>query len=357
MGLVRFLLACAVILVHCKAGMCMTGGSVSVQTFFMISGFYMALVLNEKYLQGESSYWRFLASRFLRIFPAYWVILVLTIGARAVTPGGDWRLYHDALTPWTSLVLGFTNVFLFGQDVVFFLGFEPERGTLHWVSSLAAADFQAQRFMLVPQAWSLALELVFYTLAPFLVRKPTRIVFLILLSLGLRLVLVFGLQLRVDPWEYRFFPNELALFLTGSLGYHAYRQMKHGGHRTRTLGTVAWIVMVVSILGFDRVEFPGKTILYFVLIAVCIPAAFLRTKALKVDRFIGELSYPIYISHILVISVLRRAGFDSLAMILFVTVLVSLALMLLLEQPIDRVRQRLASRQPAMGGAARGEAA
>ena len=45
-------------------------GYVSVQVFYIISGFYMALILNTKYV-GPGSYRVFIANRLLRIFPAY----------------------------------------------------------------------------------------------------------------------------------------------------------------------------------------------------------------------------------------------------------------------------------------------
>jgi len=49
---------------------------IAVQSFYVISGFYMALVLNEKY--GPGSYWLFVSNRLLRLWPAYFVVLVLS---------------------------------------------------------------------------------------------------------------------------------------------------------------------------------------------------------------------------------------------------------------------------------------
>lgn len=51
MGLIRILLAISVIIAHSESifGLDMVGGVIAVQSFFMISGFYMALVLTEKY--------------------------------------------------------------------------------------------------------------------------------------------------------------------------------------------------------------------------------------------------------------------------------------------------------------------
>ena len=54
------------------------GGVVAVQAFYIISGFYMALILNTKYV-GAGAYRVFIGNRFLRIYPVYWVVLILTV--------------------------------------------------------------------------------------------------------------------------------------------------------------------------------------------------------------------------------------------------------------------------------------
>ncbi len=53
MGVMRFLLALSVLILHTApdSAFPMVGGRVAVETFFMISGFYMALILNEKYAE------------------------------------------------------------------------------------------------------------------------------------------------------------------------------------------------------------------------------------------------------------------------------------------------------------------
>ena len=51
MGILRTILALAVVVYHSYKlfGLRMCGGQVAVESFYMISGFYMALILNEKY--------------------------------------------------------------------------------------------------------------------------------------------------------------------------------------------------------------------------------------------------------------------------------------------------------------------
>jgi len=89
-GLLRLLLAVAVVFVH--SGMnsvwTLTGATVAVETFFIISGFYMALVYNEKYAKTKMPYWSFFSSRILKIYPMYYLVLVASfvlLGYQAAT--------------------------------------------------------------------------------------------------------------------------------------------------------------------------------------------------------------------------------------------------------------------------------
>ena len=54
MGLIRFLLAIAVIIVHSTPILGNNlGADIAVLSFFIISGFYMAMILNEKYYKSS----------------------------------------------------------------------------------------------------------------------------------------------------------------------------------------------------------------------------------------------------------------------------------------------------------------
>jgi len=80
MGIIRLILALTVVAAHSTAifGSTLVGGKIAVQSFYIISGFYMSLILNEKYVGKFNSYFLFLSNRFLRLFPIFWVVLILT---------------------------------------------------------------------------------------------------------------------------------------------------------------------------------------------------------------------------------------------------------------------------------------
>src|SRR5574337_827021 len=301
MGILRFLLAISVVIAHSSPlfGLTLVGGQIAVQCFYIISGFYMALILNEKYT-GPNSYKVFITNRVLRLFPTYLLVLLLTLSFSAFFVNStvkNWLYYSDKISVSGLFYLAFSNILILGQEASLFT-FLNDSGTLQ-----LTADFQKtisqfpklHTFLFVPQAWTVSLELYFYLLAPFLVRRrPVLIIGLIAGSLLLRLSLIAA-GLYGDPWNYRFFPNELALFLSGVLAYKLYRYEPF----QKTAQKPLFLLVLVSIVFYQFLGVPSW--LLYCTLALSIPSIFTITKGSHMDSFIGELSYPIYISHLFVI--------------------------------------------------------
>lgn len=367
MGIIRLLLAVAVVITHSAPlfGLRLVPGDVAVEAFFMISGFLMALVLNNKYVGGNGSYWLFISQRLIRLFPVYWIVLLLTIAISILsytTVGNPFKLeayLHYSLGIEEAAALAWTNLFIIGQDIIHFLGLAKD-GSFFYTSNFSQTSPQVWSFLFVHQAWSLSIELMFYLLAPFLVRQ--RVVVLVLLSvvsMGIRLWL-YQNGLYQDPWSYRFFPSELLFFLLGALGYHGYTQLK-----SLVLPTLLLRGSLIAIVAFTILyQFIPDTLLrqvvYYVCFAVALPFIFIYTRQLTGrartwDNKIGELSYPVYISHILVLSMctflLRTLHLDSSylpAFAVILTILFSLLLVRFVVEPVERVRQRRATKQEAL---------
>ncbi len=361
MGLIRFLLAVAVIITHTGPayGIRMFGGDVAVQTFFIISGFYMALILNEKY-RGPGSYSIFIRARFLRLFPTYLVILLATLGLGVLLsalnmPGlglTEWAQHGGNMTLGTKAVLVLTNLGLFGQDAMCYMALDPQTGGLYWTGALQSG-IPAWHFMIIPPAWTLSVELSFYLLAPLLVRRRWWVIAIVAAaSFTLRIVLMKQYHLDQDPWSYRFFPTVLYLFLMGVLAYKLYvRQRKVALLKNPCLVLPAWGAVLVLIL-LSR-PYPMSYVFYL-LFAMLTPTLFGFFKSNKFDRFVGELSYPIYVCHGMVITGLAALGivYDQEAqgpawavlVITAVTVALSAAIHVFLERRVDAYRARVFDR-------------
>lgn len=303
MGIIRVLLAIAVVIAHSSAifGISSVGGQIAVEAFYIISGFYMSLILNEKYILKNGSFKLFISNRLLRLFPVYWCILLLTILFALVlglhSKGAYWgslQAYADFLPQlnWSSFfLLGFTNLFIVFQDLLMFLGLDSQ-GHFFFTSNFINTNPQVHTFLLIPQAWTVGLEILFYLIAPFILRKKLGLILtLLLLSLAVRFIL-FRQGLTNDPWSYRFFPKELFYFLLGNLSYRIYKWIELKNIKGSILNCI-WIFMIGLTIFYSKIEIPQQDNLYFLLFFISLPFIFLLTKNNKMDAYIGELSYPI----------------------------------------------------------------
>ncbi len=373
MGLLRLFLAVSVVVGHTSLFLGVNffvAGSIAVEAFFIISGFYMSLILNEKYV-GKKSYRLFITNRLLKLYPIYWVVLLVSIFFSFCIPmfqdiGIEQFSSHFkefGISEWLFAIT--SNLFVFGQDVAMYL--ELNNGNLELTRNFAATEVPFWRFLFVPPAWSLGIELLFYVIAPFVVRKKnTVLVPLIIFSFGTKLFIIHYLGWDNDPWTYRFFPSELGYFLLGTISYNLYKRLdRNRPQNINEIGYIMSIVVIVLTLIYNLIpitEIAGisilpidsnsiKKIIYMSVLVISIPFVFEYTKKNKIDRFLGELSFPIYISHWLVISLYnwfnKEETYDvtyySLHIILL-TVLVSVFLNRFVLNPVEKYRQNRVGR-------------
>ena len=354
MGLIRFLLATSVVSAHAGPilGFTLLDSDVAVKAFYIISGFYMALILNEKYIYSNNSYSLFITNRFLRIYPLYWIVLLLTILYSIMlidSKDSNLSQLNNYATNWddmkteTFIFLLFTNIFLFFQDVVMFLGFNTTSGELFFTSNFQNTNPQLHTFLFVPQAWTIGIELTFYLIAPFVAKKKLKLLFFgIFLCLGVRIMLsLYGF--KNDPWSYRFFPSELVFFLLGVVSYRIYSKVRGVDIKHSYLQAILSFTLAFAIF-YGFLPTSVKQPVFLIILFVSIPFIFLLSKNWKLDSYIGELSYPIYISHLLVLNCMNLWVDDDTGFLKFTAIILfSVLLNELFSKPIDRYRRNRVS--------------
>jgi len=253
----------------------------------------MTLILNEKYIGINNSYKLFISNRFLRIYPIYWVILFFSImrcfailiysNGKYLENFGIYYNYFESMNFGSLFFIILTNLFIFLQDAVMFLGLDTTSGILFFTTNYAKTNPQLWHFLFIPQAWSIGIEISFYLIAPFLVKRKIKIIiFLIILSIILRLVIYFYFGLKIDPWTYRFFPTELLFFLLGVISYHIYKKLQ-----TFEIKNIFNNLILAGIIGFTitysflPVPGPLKSLLYLITFFISLPLIFLYTKNWK----------------------------------------------------------------------------
>lgn len=320
MGTLRTILAIAVVVYHSYKifGLRMCGGQVAVETFYMISGFYMALILNEKYV-GKGSYLKFISSRFFRIFPVYWLVLLAVLSLSFILYFSNNQLLYlaryfsnyNCLSASTIAFFVLENIIVIGQEALYFLKLDelckPEL-TYH----IFSFNHTGYQYLLVPQAWTISLEFMFYLIAPFLVRQQLKWqVLLVVLGIGAKVFFANKYYLSFDPWTYRFFPFELAFFLVGSIAYRVYKKLDPKIISNKA-GFILLILCLIVIFMFDEITLKDdiKNSLFYVFCLASLPFIFMAFKNSPVDKYIGELSFSIYISHHVLVSLFRGYFFS-----------------------------------------------
>ncbi|MFC8302296.1 acyltransferase family protein [Specibacter sp. NPDC057265] len=349
MGFLRVFLAVAVVAGHSGPlfGIPLVSGRTAVQCFFVISGFYMAMVLESKYLKLPDKVWAtFMQSRLARLFPVYLLTAALTMGLLLL--GGNIFVGDDpqrlpeffSLPLATWLPMALSNLIIVTQDWALFAGVDSG-GQLFYTPDFRSVDVPAYKYFLIPQAWTVGLELVFYASAPFIARCCNRTLFALMAgSIGLRIGLGFA-GMSADPWSYRFFPFELSLFIAGMLAFR-YRHSLVGKLPTSVPLVLVFVGLLLLPLGRAVPPAYAVALVVFPLVfALFVPAIFESTKQSAVDRWVGELSYPVYLVHILMISVFASVGLPlggPAAVVLSLTA--GAVVVVLVDRPLEYARQR-----------------
>ncbi|WP_145551032.1 acyltransferase family protein, partial [Yersinia intermedia] len=342
MGIFRLILAIAVVIAHSRMVFYKNDESIfnslisrdntniyilsghAVFVFFIISGFLMSMVINEKYSLMQNGKNKFFINRALRLYPINIAILILMFSFYSYTGVAS---YINYTLPNQSLLLTivsfFSNIFFLGAELITFNHNE------NW-------DY------VNPQIWSLSIELYFYILAPFIVTKSIKLIFtLAFLSLCLRLFL-YHKGFPPVPWRYFFFPSDLVFFLMGVLAHRTCTIKKYFKGIDAILClrylSVACVIFIIFYKGFWPLTRDFDSLsswFFFILVAVSIPLLFTITKNNSVDSFLGHLSYPVYIGHMFVITIVYHFSSEQSDRGL-ITLLITLSMSILLYLMIDK---------------------
>jgi peptidoglycan/LPS O-acetylase OafA/YrhL len=164
----------------------------------------------------------------------------------------------------------------------------------------------------IPQAWSLAIELAFYAVAPFIVVLGTRAVIAVLIPAAIIKATIVFLGLHGTVWGRMFMPAEMTYFMLGMLAYAFYRRKVAGMPNLRAVYilpvvialVVAYEHIFIALYQNDSVRLEAFVDpMFFGIFVFLIPPLFHATRNAAWDNWIGELSYPIYITHLLALNI------------------------------------------------------
>lgn len=357
MGLLRFLLALAVAGGH-AAGFFgfswawILPGAYAVQIFYIISGFLMAMILNEKYADTPQGNWLFYTNRIAKIFVPYLAILAATVAvcllSKVFTGNAllleNWFSQAISMTFSTWAFALLTNIFIVGQEWGFMLTYRD--GALFYSLQAFSEPSLGSQFAVITPAWTLSIELLFYIVAPFIVRRHILLIAALAFASYYCRFKAYHLGYYSEATNYRFFPFELSLFLYGSLCYRIGKLLPRVD-AAWAAGITAAAVLTVAALPPYFMKHPYQ--MYFVA-GPLLPALFEFSRKSGWDRSFGDLSYPLYLVHWPIIAIaymtvqaIQPSSLGTIAAYPVLTVMASIAAAVLINRyivkPVDEWRQ------------------
>lgn len=322
-GVTRLLLAMVVFFSHFSS---LAIGAPAVACFFALSGYWIAGLWDQQPGEGARRYGAFVLSRWLRIAPLLGIAIAgqALINASLGVPSAA-----AALPQW-------------------------------WLSQGLIAGSSASG-LLLPQQWSLDVEMQFYLAAPFLCmlgEKWPRILAWLLVAA----------VLAAGAWMFQCgtaaaapaLPPHLGFFLAGIFCRQHPPMPLAKSLRWLPLGVVAVMAAAPDLRLLINSRHvtdasPPATLIHQALLVFVLGIAFVplvlrsvRHASSKLDRFVGDLAYPVYLFHWWFRSIVyhtRPADASALhklvdtGLALLGTLLVSAALLWLVDRPIQRWRR------------------
>jgi len=297
-------------------------GDLGVSVFFVLSGFLITwLLFKEEDRTGYVSIKSFYIRRILRIFPAYYVFLAVSIGFDYVR---GYRWDHALIYSGVFYVTNYYNA-------------------LHGHPPTAIAH-----------AWSLAIEEQFYLLWPFLFlmfRRRKEFLICAIVTVLLWRTYLYGFRGVSTAYVYNAFDTRFDNLAIGCL----LATLLHSGKFPRLLlnpsNPVALLTLGLLVVSrsFSSQLYHytlGFTVDALLISIVVVQAILLQDSSLwrwlehPVIRYIGTISYPMYLYHIWGIGAALRLHVWPLPTAIVITVLLATGSYYLIEKPFLRLKSR-----------------
>jgi peptidoglycan/LPS O-acetylase OafA/YrhL len=322
LGSFRLFLAWLVMLSHYPKIAFVSGlnlGVVAVILFYFISGYLMY-----GSFERVKSAKKFYFSRFLRLYPIYFIVLILTIIALNIF-GKEPSL--PILDPNISLEKGVLNFMMLFNNYVF----PPWQ-----IDSLLPHP-------LIPPSWSLSTEIHFYILVPLLFglinhnvgKRWFYAIFLSSFALNLYAHTSHTPEFNSDNFGYRYIFGVLWIFMSGFLWAKTAGKSKFLKH----IYIYTLLFFMFAMPTFNATAPYSREVLLGVLLSPTILAVLKIDFSKNIDKKLGSLSYPLFLSHFLIFYIALRLKIENFLLIALMILLFSY-LLSLIQAKIDIYRYR-----------------
>lgn len=326
LGTVRLVLALLVVVNHFWYPVASKVGAHAVTAFYMVSGYLMTAIINGAYKDRR---WAFAENRFLRLAPAYWLFLVAMVVGLLVYPEPFRRTYSLMALPDTA------------DD---------------WFRNLTLVNLPTAGVLLVPPAWSLTIEAVFYILIGLgLASRRSPVVTWWLVSVVVTGWLVWSGASFGERYTQTYAAS--LFFSTGSMLWW-FRSRLSWITMSPAVLLAALALFSVSPLLVRAVEIDPYMVGFYgpALLFVPIFMAALATQPTRyaaVDRRFGDLAYSVFVSHYFAAGLVNCVVLDTrlpimgwiyCALVIVVTLILSWLYVVLVDVRVQRLRAGIRGR-------------
>jgi peptidoglycan/LPS O-acetylase OafA/YrhL len=311
-------------------------GNGAVAFFFVLSGFVLSLKFFTS--SKEHSYLQYFIARFFRIYPLFIVVLILSAFSK------EYLFYRFDTIP--------------AQIAFFNINWQVPFSFERMISESTLFFLKAPELMLIPQDWTLKVELILSLFIPFLILVardyPRGFIFIVFFFMKLMPASLFlfhfslGIAIAVNLEEIKnlwtLVPSWFKYFILMIASVLYSNDLIFSHNRSFLLNSI-----------FINVAAIGAALI--LVIAVCSPKA-QKILNMSMMQFIGKISFGIYLVHIIVLlcltpflmSIMNGAGLTNIYLIggivfpitLLVTYLISFLLYLSIEKPFISIGKTVA---------------
>lgn len=310
-----------------------SNGAMGVRLFFIISALTIFITVDKKKQDTKELTSNFFIKRFLRIAPMYYLAIIYYI-----------------ISNWFFLQkIDYEGIF---SNLFFVHGLFPKT-----INSF------------VPGGWSITVEMFFYCLIPLIIRKINNLnnaVSFFIITCILRYIGIYITKRLLGDdgingeFLYLFFPNQLPVFAIGIILY--YLIIKKESINISPVNLISLVILMIISLMFKYYNLLLQEHLLFAYTFAVLIIFMSKKKIVLLDnkliRFIGKISFSVYIIHFIVLFWLQRfnlttiyQGSSTINFFIYflLTLILSSAISYLtyefVEKPFQKLGKKLTSNQ------------
>lgn len=295
----------------------------------------MAMIIEEKYSKLGSS-WRkkFLFNRVLRLLPMNIVTVVITLAVF-----GGFSRFHFPEDGLLFISWIWVNFLILGQDLLVVLN----------AAELIKVPFG---YFVVPQAWSIGVEIIFYIFIATWTFHSFKAYAALAIIFGFIRFICYSVFGSSDTWVYYFFPSVMVFFFIGACSYKFYKIIQPFLPGSVDFSQHFIIATAVYSVGFLLVAHatnlyePLDTVRMWVIycgLFFALPLWWHITHKSSFDLLCGNFPYPVYLIHFFVLGLKNMyipEASQTVKVVILVSVFVAATLLIWTDMPFESIRKK-----------------